>query len=184
MRNRRKKFISIIVLLVVLISITIGYSALSSTLNILGTTNISSSSWSVHFGTGSSDIAVTSGSVTTTKPTIVSGSSNLKLSYSITLTNPGDFYEFTAKIVNDGSINAKLSAAPTIAGLSTAQDVYTNYTVTYSDGTAIAANDTLNAGSNKVIKVRVEFDRNVNSNQLPTQNQTLTLTVGLNYVQA
>ena len=77
-----------------------------------------------------------------------------------------------------------LSAAPTVAGLSSAQDVYLNYTVTYSDGSTIAANDTLNASSNRVIKVRVEFDRNITASQLPTQNQSLTLTVGLNYVQA
>ena len=102
-RIKQKRVIGTLILILVLISITIGYSVLSSTLNITGTTNVTSPTWSVHFGTGSSDIAVTSGSVTTTKPTIVTNSGNLKLTYNITLSQPGQFYEFTAKIVNDGT---------------------------------------------------------------------------------
>ena len=48
-KNRNKRIVSLIVLLIVLISITIGYSALSSTLNIKGTTNITKPTWNIHF---------------------------------------------------------------------------------------------------------------------------------------
>ena len=179
-RSRSKKrFLSVLILLIVLISITIGYSVLSTTLNISGTTNITKPTWDIHFA----NIAVTSGSVTaTTAPTIATG--GLKITYAVTLAKPGDFYEFTVDVVNGGTVGAKLSAVPTVSGVSTAQDVYINYTFLHSDGTSPAANETLAAGATKKFRVRVEFDRNITATQLPTQNQALTLTVGMTYEQA
>ena len=58
------------------------------------------------------------------------------------------------------------------------------YDVKYSNGTAIAANDSLNAGATRTIRVRVEFDSTINQSQLPTTAQTLNLTCALVYNQA
>ena len=177
-KNNKKRVVSLALILLLLV-LTIGYAALQTTLNISGTSTINSSSWDVHFA----NITPTSGSVTpTTAPTIAAD--NKSISYAVTLTKPGDFYEFTVNVVNGGGIAAKLSAAPTITGPSTAQDVYTNYTVKYSDGTIPAANDSLAAGATKTYRVRVEYDKNIDASQLPTTPQEMTLTVSMNYTQA
>ena len=73
---------------------------------------------------------------------------------------------------------------PTVTGVSPAQDVYTNYTFTHSDGTAIQVGEQLAAGASKKFKVRVEYDRNITSAQLPTSPQTMNLAVTMAYEQA
>lgn len=175
-KNKRKYILALLALLIV--SVSIGYAALSTTLNINGTSTIKTQNWDVHFET----ISPTSGSVTpTTAANIVS---NTAITYAVALEKPGDFYEFTVDVKNTGSIAAKLNAAPTISGVSAEQDVYTNYSVTYSDGTAIGASDKLEAGQTKTLKVRVEFDKDISNDELPTENQTLNLTFAMEYIQA
>lgn len=177
--KERKKRMSVLVLLLLVGFITIGYAVLNSDLTITGTSHITNATWDVHF----ENISVTTGSVTaTTAPTIASG--GLSVTYEVTLTKPGDFYEFSVNVKNDGSVTAKLSAAPTITGPTTAQDVYTNYTFLNSDGTAVTAGQTIAAGASKTYKVRVEFDRNISSDQLPTTAQNMTLTATMNWEQA
>ena len=178
--KRMKKRLSVLVLLLLLMVVSVGYAALSSTLTVTGTSTINSATWNVHFA----NVQTTSGSVSATTSPTVSGTNTTSLTYAVTLTQPGDFYEFTVDVVNGGGINAKLSAVPTLTGVSTAQDVYTNYTVKYSDNTSPAANALLNAGATKTYKVRVEYDRNIEAEQMPTTPQEMTLTFYMNYVQA
>ncbi len=175
-KNSKKFVLALLVLL--LLTVSVGYSALSTTLNINGTSKINNATWDVHF----ENIKVTSGSVSATKAATID-TATTTVNYNVDLTKPGDFYEFTVDVKNAGSINAKLSALPTLSGVSTKQDVYTNYTVTYKDGTAIKADDKLASGETKTLKVKVEFDKNVANNQLPTEAQTLNLTFAMNYVQ-
>ena len=177
--KERKKKMSVLILLLLIGFITIGYAVLNSDLTITGTSHITNATWDVHFET----ISVTTGSVTaTTAPTIASG--GLSVTYEVTLTKPGDFYEFSVNVKNAGSVTAKLSAAPTISGPTPAQDVYTNYTFLNSDGAAVTAGQTIAAGASKTYKVRVEFDRNISSDQLPTTAQNMTLTAAMNWEQA
>ena len=179
MKRNNKKRMSVLILLLLVGFITIGYAVLNSTLTITGTSHITNATWDVHF----ENIVPTSGSVTaTTAPTI--DSSKLNITYEVTLAKPGDFYEFAVDVKNAGSVAAKLSAAPTITGPSTAQDVYTNYTFLNSDGTAVTAGQTIAAGAKKTYKVRVEFDKNITANQLPTTAQNMTLTASMNWQQA
>lgn len=174
-----KRSVSVIVLLLLLVGITVGYSALSQTLNINGTSTISKTTWNVHFA----NVTITTGSVTATTAPTATGNV-VSLDYAVNLQKPGDFYEFTVDVKNDGTVAAKLSALPTLSGVSTAQDVYVNYTFTHSDGTAITVGETIAAGASKKFKVRVEFDSSISASQLPSSEQTLNLTASMNYVQA
>ena len=183
MKNKIKIYLTVLVLVLLLLGITVGYSVLSTSLNITGTSKIGTASWNVHF----ENINITTGSVTaTTAPAITTnnGVADTKITYAIELSNPGDFYEFTVDVKNAGSIDAKLSALPTLSGVSEAQDVYTNYTFTHQDGTAITAGETLAAGASRKFKVRVEFDKNISASQLPATTQNMVLTVDMNYEQA
>lgn len=177
--KKNKKRLSILALLVILLVMSIGFAALSSNLNINGTSIINNAKWDVHF----ENVTPTAGSVTaTTAPAL--DANRLNITYAVTLTKPGDYYEFTVDVKNAGSVDAKLSALPTLGGLSNAQDVYTNYTFTHSDGTPIQAGEILAANTAKNFKVRVEFDSAISASQLPTTAQTMTLTVSMNYEQA
>ena len=104
----RKRHDSLILLVALLLFITVGYALISTNLNILGTTNISASSWNVHW----SNLVVTSGSVTddnvTTAAFIKTG--NTEVEFSVRLDKPGDYYEFTVDAVNEGSIDAMIQA--------------------------------------------------------------------------
>ena len=179
-KRKKKKVLSVLVLLLLILGVSIGYAVLSQTLTINGTSSIGGSTWNVHF----ENVQIANGSVTATTPPTATGTNTTSLTYTIALQQPGDFYEFTVDVKNGGSIAAKLNAAPTISGVSTAQDVYTNYTFLNSDGSAVTAGQTLAAGAKRTYKVRVEFDSNISASQLPSSAQNLTLTVSMPWVQS
>lgn len=63
-RSNKKKKVTIILFLL-LLGISLGYSLLSSNLNISGTTGLSNNTWNIHW----SNLVVTNGSVTGTQVT-------------------------------------------------------------------------------------------------------------------
>lgn len=172
-----KKNIAIVAVIALIGILSVGYGALTTTLNISGTANISKVGWDVHFA----NVSVTSGSVTATTPATIN-SATTAINYVVTLNKPGDYYEFTVDVVNGGTLAAKLSNI-TLGGLTSSADVYTNYTVKYSDGTTVNQGDTIAAGASKTLRVRVEFDKNITNSQLPSSATTLSLTVATTYVQ-
>ena len=187
-RQKNKKFIVIAIALLLVISI--GYAALSTQLQINGTANVAATTWNVYF----TNIVTTTGSVTPTTAPTTSGTSTTTLTYAVVLEEPGDFYEFTVDVKNGGTINAKIADnGISNTTLTQAEDALVNYTVTYSNGTAIAAGDKLTKsgqtvngiGDTRTIKVRVEFDPNVSSEVLNAMDGdvALTLQLSLNYVQ-
>ena len=182
-RNKNTQLIIIAVLAFAVMFMTVGFATYATTLNITGTTTVSAAKWSVHYVTNS--YAESTGSVVATSKTIT----NTDVTYSITLAKPGDFYEFTINVINDGSFDAKLSAL-TMTALTAAQQKYLTYTVTYdgTDYTASASNlaNVLSCtdGSNtKVVKVRVAYVQPENSTDLPAEEVEVTLTASLDYVQ-
>ena len=109
-KNKKDSKKTVYLLLLLILGISVGYAALSATLKINGTSIIKSAKWSVHFGAEENDIQVTEGSVTgdnvTTPAQIKSGTNNTEIEFSVNLPEPGDFYEFTAQVVNDGTLDA------------------------------------------------------------------------------
>ena len=93
--NNKNSKKTIYVIMLLILGISVGYAALSANLRINGTSTIKSARWNVHFGTEANDIQVTEGSVT---------GSNVNIPASIPA--PGDYYEFTANVVNDGTLDA------------------------------------------------------------------------------
>lgn len=160
-------------------SVTVGYAALSTTLSITGKGTLSKNSWDIHF---ENLVIVDNGaSVVTTAPTI--DSTKTKVSFNITLSKPGDTYEFTVDAVNKGTIDAMLSGF-SATSLTTDQQKYLTYTVTYSDGATISTKDYLKKGTSETIRVRVRFKDDLTATDLPSSAETLNLTATLTYVQA
>ena len=160
-------------------SVTVGYAALSTTLSITGKGTLSKNSWDIHF---ENLVIVDNGaSVVTTAPTI--DSTKTKVSFNITLSKPGDTYEFTVDAVNKGTIDAMLSGF-SATSLTTDQQKYLTYTVTYSDGATISTKDYLKKGTSETIRVRVRFKDDLTATDLPSSAETLNLTATFVYVQA
>ncbi len=170
MKKNYKKII-IAALILAVVGISVGFSALSTTLNINGTATAKTNSWNVTFANVANEAGVTA----KTKPTI----SGTSLTYAVDLTQPGQSYEFTVDVKNNGTLPAKLAATPTVSGTSS----YITHTVTYSDGTAIKANDTLAAGAKKTIKVKVQYKSDLTASTLPTSDSAVTYALALTYVQ-
>lgn len=176
--RKKRKYIVILILLLLVVVFSVGYALLTTKLKISGTSQIGKLTWDIHFD----NIQVNSNSVVAThSPTIVGATS---INYKVMLLTPGDFYEFTVDVKNDGSLAAKVSSAPKLLGVSSEQEKYVNYTVTYADGTLIRANDKLDDTKDATIKVRIEYDKNAISEDLPTSEQSLNLTFALTYIQA
>lgn len=160
-------------------SVTVGYAALSTTLSITGKGTLSKNSWDIHF---ENLVIVDNGaSAVTTAPTI--DSTKTKVSFNITLSKPGDTYEFTVDAVNKGTIDAMLSGF-SATSLTADQQKYLTYTVTYGDGATISTKDYLKKGTSETIRVRVRFRDDLSATDLPSSAETLNLTATLVYVQA
>lgn len=189
-RNNNKR--RMIILGILLLTITIGYAALGTSLNINGTTGISNATWDIHFN----NVQVTNGSVAIGQgdhAAVITQGNTQEVTYAVTLNTPGDFYEFSVDAVNSGSIDAMVdtvvstykigNGTPTVI-TSNNLPAYLNYSTTYSDGTAIAQNHKLDANTTETYKVRIEFKRDIENNQLPESPQTITFNFAVNYKQA
>ena len=177
--KKKKNSSFVVIALLLIVTISVGYAALSTTLNINGTSTIKTNTWDVHFANVKT--TTNTGATVTKAPTITEGKTT-EVTYNVALNKPGSVYEFTVDVVNSGTIDAKTSAIPTLGG--NTQPTIFNYTVTWSDGTAITANTALAAGATKTVKVRIEYKKDITAAQLPSADTALSLTCSIPYVQA
>ena len=166
-----KKFLqvfAVLALVVAVLGISVGFAALSSTLTINGTAEVTPANWDVHFENLVQPYDITGGASVTGSPTLTATHFG---NYHVVLTKPGDQVVINFDVKNDGDIPAKLTsytfATPTITG--TAADatdksadealVQSNlvYTLTYDDGTPIAVNDTLAVNEAKTLELTVAY---------------------------
>ena len=175
----RKKKNKIIPLLIMMMVISVGYAALTSNLKINGGSKVTKANWLIYWD----NAQVVEESVTNTKPTLSENST--KATYSVTLNEPGDFYEFTIDAVNAGTIDAMIKVNGILNKVytdSTYEEETTlpkiiGYTITYDDGTEIRERDLLpkkknNIETRKKYRVRVEYknDDTINPEDLDSTN--------------
>ena len=167
-----KRYFAIIILLLMVMGLSIGYSVLSTSFNINGTSTIKNSTWEISVGNG--DINCPTGDICTINPADPEGTTpdaegpigsviwldGNTVYFKHVLTKPGDVFTFTTKFTNTGSINAKISSVTTSSLNATAQNFMT-YNVTYADGTTVSTGDTLNAGASATFKVTVAYRSDV-----------------------
>ena len=198
-----KKFwqaFSVIALVVAVFGISIGFAAMSQTLNISGQVKVAPGNWQVEFtnavfnaeGTHATATEVaedlTATPPVTAKPTLTGTTFS---DYEIVLTQPGDKGKYTVTVENLGSIDAELSnvswntGTPTCTG--TAADstqaaadatlvcANVTYTVTWNDGSAITTSGTnaeLLAGNSNDIIIEAEYD--ADATELPSAPVIIT----------
>ena len=165
-------------LTIILMLFTIGYAYLRTGLTINGTGYINKAEWDVHF----ENIVAKTGSVTPiTAPSI---SNDTSVSFSVSLDNSGDFYEFNIDVVNDGTIPAMIDSISLSPTLTTEQSNYFEYGVTYSDGIAILPKHLLNPSTTETLRVFFNYKENDDIEMNPLEDQNFQFRLTLNYVQA
>ena len=179
MSRRKSKKYYIILILLLLLGVTFGYAVLNSTLNINGKSTVQKNTWDVHF----ENIQVKEGSVTATVDPVISNNTSIS-NFEITLDKPGDFYEFTVDVVNDGSIDAMIDSVTKTHDLTTAQQKYLNYVIEYQNKEQITTKQLVKASEFVRLKVRVEYKKDITASDLPQNIETLNLGFTVNYVQS
>lgn len=182
-KQKNTQMFVIAILAVALLTMSVGFAAFSSVLNINGTANVKASSWNVHFNTASYNETTGTNyvSVAAANRTIEATS----MTYTVDLPEPGKTYQFTIDVENTGTFDAVLKSM-TITSLNENVAKYLTYTVTYNNSTpAEAANTTLAKETGRAtVKVTVAYVQPALASDLPSTNQTVTLDVSLNYEQA
>lgn len=184
-RKRRKKN-GILILMLIVLTISIGYAAITTTLSIIGTANIKKSSWNIHW----TNVQIEPGSVATTEENKarITDSKSTIVEYSVVLNNPGDYYEFTVDAINEGSLDGMIDSIESKLNdeLITSLPSYLKYTVTYDDDSEILKNHKLKSGDTETYKVRIEFrnDENVDPSTFPQTEQVFNFSFNINYKQA
>ena len=168
--KRNKKQRRIMLILILVLAISVGFALLSSTLSINGTAGINKNTWSIHWDSDS--IHETEGGVTATMPAQVTDTEEKNIDFAVDLELPGDYYEFTADAINDGTIDGQVE---TIRITFYEEDGVTPieegdlpsdiiYSIKHADGSEIEENEVITANGGTIgYKFRVEFDKNSTS---------------------
>ncbi|MDO4996603.1 MAG: hypothetical protein Q4E69_05440 [Bacilli bacterium] len=193
-KKYQRKHREIYLVLLLLLAISVGFSYLTTQLDIIGNTTVTKQSWNIHFGNPTE----TTGNITGTNRAIadrgnvaLKSGTTLEVDFTATLDYPGDYYEFTVPVINAGSIDAMIDTAGITNILNPTSDLIT-YSVTYADGTtdqtkAIAVGDGLHAGKNNLVKVRIEYKKDVTNDQVNNMaagGLSISSTYSMTFVQA
>ena len=185
MKSDRKQTILFIIILLVM-SMGIGYAFLTTTLSIDGTSDIDASSWDVHF----ENVQVLSGSITGTQvitPATISADGQT-VSYHIKLNQPGDYYSFKIDAVNDGTLNAIIDDVNIkVNGSENSLPAYLKHSLFYDSTHTPFVNvnegDFLFAGQSRTMVFGIEYNSDINPDDLPDENSSLNISVEIIYSQ-
>lgn len=186
MKQQRNFQIFIIAILSVTVLImSIGFAYYQNNFEVDGTVNVTNSSWSVHFA---DSITPSSGSEAIESNVADDGTS---LEWSTTLSEPGDYAEFSINVLNEGTFNALLTDI-TMGGIAGHADylkyeVYYNNSDTPYEATTSGLNISLDKkGENATVvpvRVKVTYVAPSDSTKLPTSDVEANLTLALTYKQ-
>ena len=175
--GRKTLYLVLAIVMVSVFTLSIAYAAMEAVLEIHGNSEVVASSWDIHL----ENIKITSGSVSTNAPQI-SGTSSI--GFDVELNTPGEFYEFTVDVINEGSIDAMIDSVVKTPELTSEQAKYIKYEITYQNGESISTKQTLKKGTSTPIKVRVEYRKDLVASDLPSSATELSLKLTLVYVQS
>ena len=185
---KRRKNNKLILLLVLLLAISIGFALLSTVLKVDGIANILKPTWSIYW----TNPQVTQGSVSQTLPTIGEDEGdpeNTKVSWTVTLASPKDYYEFTIDAVNDGSLDAMIASTELVLKDEDGHVIdipdYLIHKITYDDFTEINNNDLLASETSQKFRIKVYYDLDKMSaavlNSFPDDGITYNFSYKINY---
>ena len=179
-KNKRRNVIMLLILLVC--AVTIGFAILTTTLEINGIGLVKGNKWDIHW----ENVDNIDG-VDATTPVI--DAAKTTVTYEINLAEPGDYYEFTVDAKNDGTIDAEIAKIENYfyeadGETEIEEPEYFGYSITDEDDKPLEIGKRLNVGQSHTYKVRIDFNTNVNSSQLPKEGATIISKFTVTYIQA
>lgn len=169
----RKRKINKSIIIILILFISIGFAALTSNLNILSNVTFLPQSFNIYFD----NLQVNQNSSNLDNPTL--SNDDTTVTFTSTINEPGDFYEFSFDVVNAGTMDAALDEIVK-SGLTETQAQYLDYTAKYYGEREIHEDDILHAGYKEKIVVRVEYKYNIEN--VPSLGN-VSFTFGLNYIK-
>ena len=165
----------------ILVGMTVGFAAINTTLQLIGTLNISKTTWNIHW-----ENPTKTGGVTATQDVHLKSGDDTTVEYQVKLTNPGDYYEFTVDAKNDGTIDGMITNISNKVYENNVEvnPTYLESTITYADGATIENNHLLAAGKKETYKVKVTYKTGLAADQLPDQEKTYNFRFTVTYMQA
>ena len=191
-KDNDKKLPLIVLLIVSCVGMSIGFAALSTTLQINGVASVSGMSFKIEFQ-NLSEATLTGNAQKITDPVISADKTEIS-SYNVNFLDPGDSISYTFQIANNGTINAKLSEiiknTITCEGYGNSEQATTDannvcanleYTLKYQEAqphydenfiyttssTDMEVNDILNSGDVKDMILTLKY-------KSPTDSETIT----------
>lgn len=150
--DRKLRLLVIMSLILAICCLSIGYSAYNEVLQINSNTMLTNNVWLIEFKNLSNPV-VTGTASEKNSATFSSTSINTN----VILNNPGDSIEYQFDIVNNGTIDAKLSSDPGISGIPDSIKDQITISLTYTDGTSLKENDVLNANESKRVIYKITY---------------------------
>ena len=177
LQDRKTLYFVLSIVMVLVFTLSIAYAAMSTVLEIHGNSEVVASTWDIHL----ENVQVKSGSVSANAPEI---SGNSTLVFDVELNVPGDYYEFTVDVVNDGSIDAMINDVIKTPELTAKQAKLIKYEVSYEYGESISNKQILKKNTSTSVKVRVEYRKDITDYDLPSESMDFNLKLTLVYVQS
>ena len=195
--------VSLLITLIAVITISIGYAAYSTVLSITSIANINRSAFSIHYDTDSVNVLNgTNEGYTLVDPTDGPNFDleSEKISFVTTL-NLNEETKFTVDVINDGTINARVSGVhlkvfeknnedsnyTTIANINTSMwsnDYLSFYVLWTEDNKNILDTVDLEAGSIKNMTIGIRYKEPLEYNDLPSVNKNFKFEMTIDYIQS
>ena len=170
MKNKKKW---LLLCLLLLLSFGVVYAMLLTKLSVGGSGKLSKNEWNILFD----NIVVYDGSV--------EGSANIvddtSISFNANLDKPGDYFEFSVDVLNNGTIDAIVGSY--LIGNLGANSTVVDYDVRYDDGMELALGDSLLSREKDTLLVRVFYKTDINADDLNGEDIELSYDFSIDYVQ-
>ena len=193
--KKRNKFGKTFLLIILLLGVSIGFAALTTTLKINGTATINKNTWDVHWANVGN--IQKSSAVTETVVATVDQNDTTKVNFTVALNEPGDFYEFQVDAVNAGTLNAMVNLVSTIVNNDETASLpsYLKLSIKYADDTDVAQYHLLAKADNSTtpatptverLKIRLEYDRDIDEATMEAieDNTAIGIEINIPYKQA
>ncbi len=179
MRKTRKQDL-ILFFIGLFLFLGIGYAFLTTDLSINGTATMVSNSWNIYFD----NLVVQNGSVPIgTGDTAASITGPTTISFAVTLTQPGDYYEFLVDIVNDGTLPGVISSIDVTPATALNSNIF-GYSYTYTNGKVVKVGDIVDPSDSKTTKFRVFYNDDIEEDDLSATDVNQLLTVSITFEQS
>ena len=164
------RFAAILGICIAILMLTIAYAVMGESLSVHGSAKMEAASWNIHFADLSASVV---GKATYTLPTF---SNTILTNFDVLLTAPGDSVTFHFRVVNDGTLSAKLTdivkSIPKCSGTNSHDEEVVchqlNYMLLEDDGTELTPGFVLYNNSFKMMKLVIEYPKT--ATQLPEES--------------